>query len=32
MNDASFDAYDIPFSDGDDPLEINPEFIEKIEQ
>lgn len=32
INDASFDAYDIPFSDGDDPLEINPEFIEKIEQ
>lgn len=32
INDASFDAYDIPFSDGDDPLEVNPEFIEKIEQ
>lgn len=32
INDASFDAYDIPFADGDDPLEINPEFIEKIEQ
>ncbi|WP_225970184.1 TerB N-terminal domain-containing protein [Xanthomonas hortorum] len=32
INDASFDAYDIPFSEGDDPVEINPEFIEKIEQ
>nr|NYT99376.1 hypothetical protein [Stenotrophomonas sp. SbOxS2] len=32
INDASFDAYDIPFSDGDDPLEVNPEFFEKIEQ
>ncbi|APP73947.1 hypothetical protein BJD12_00255 [Xanthomonas vesicatoria ATCC 35937] len=32
INDASFDAYDIPFTDGDDPVEINPEFIEKIEQ
>jgi len=32
INDASFDAYDLPFSEGDDPLEINPEFIEKIEQ
>ena len=32
INDASFDAYDLPCSEGDDPLEINPEFIEKIEQ
>ncbi|UXA57875.1 TerB N-terminal domain-containing protein [Xanthomonas prunicola] len=32
INDASFDAYDIPFSEGDDPVEINPDFIEKIEQ
>ncbi len=32
INDASFDAYDIPFSEGDDPVEINPEFIEKIKQ
>ncbi|WP_237715451.1 TerB N-terminal domain-containing protein [Xanthomonas phaseoli] len=32
INDASFDAYDIPFSEGDDPVEINPEFIEKTEQ
>lgn len=32
INDASFDAYDLPFSEGDDPLEINPEFLEKIEQ
>ena len=31
INEASFDAYDIPFTDGDDPLEINPEFFEKIE-
>ncbi|WNH43836.1 MULTISPECIES: TerB N-terminal domain-containing protein [Xanthomonas] len=32
INDASFDAYDIPFSEGDGPVEINPEFIEKIKQ
>lgn len=32
INDASFDAYDLPFSDDDDPLEINPEFLENFEQ
>jgi tellurite resistance protein len=32
INEAAFDAYDLPFSEGDDPVEINPEFIEKIEQ
>lgn len=32
INEASFDTYDFPFSEGDDPVEINPEFLEKIEQ
>ena len=31
INDASFDAYDLPFAEGDDPVEINAEVVEKIE-
>lgn len=30
VNTASFDTYDIPFFEGDDPIEINPELMEKI--
>lgn len=32
VNEASFDTYDLPFTDGDDPVEINAEVVEKIEQ
>ncbi|MFI3222185.1 MAG: tellurite resistance TerB C-terminal domain-containing protein [Methylococcaceae bacterium] len=31
INEAAFDIYDIPFTEGDDPIEINPEILEKIE-
>lgn len=31
VNEACFDAHDIPLSEGDDPIDINPEAIEKIE-
>ena len=30
INDAAFDAHDIPFSEGDDPVIVNPEILEKI--
>lgn len=30
INEAAFDAYDIPFTEADDPVEINPEILEKI--
>jgi len=32
INDASFDAFNIPFAEGDDPVQINAEFIESIKQ
>ena len=32
VNEASFDTYDLPFTDGEDPVEINAEVVEKIEQ
>jgi tellurite resistance protein len=32
INEAALDALDIPFTEGDDPIEINPEIIEKINQ
>lgn len=32
INEASFDTYDFPFSEGNDPVEINPGFLMKIEQ
>jgi hypothetical protein len=28
INDASFDAYNMSFTEGDDPLEVNPEILE----
>lgn len=31
LNEAAFDAHDMPFSGGDDPIEINPELLEAIE-
>ena len=31
INDASFDAFDLPLCEGDDPIEINSEVVEKIE-
>jgi len=30
INEAAFEAHDIPFTEGDDPLEINPEILEKL--
>lgn len=29
--DASFEIHDIPFTEGEDPIEINAEILEKIE-
>lgn len=31
INEASFDTHDIPFTEGDDPIEVNAEILEKIE-
>lgn len=31
VNEACFDAHDIPLSEGEDPIDIHPEAIEKIE-
>lgn len=30
INDAAFDAFDIPATEGDDPVEINPELLERL--
>lgn len=30
INEASFDAYDLPFTEGEDPISVNPEIMEKI--
>jgi tellurite resistance protein len=30
INDASFDAHGIPFTEGDDPIDINSEALEKV--
>lgn len=30
INESAFDTFDIPLSEGDDPIEINPEFLEKL--
>lgn len=30
LNEAAFDAYDIPFTEGDDPIEIGAEIVEKL--
>lgn len=31
INEASFDAYDLPLTEGDDPIEIRGEVLEKLE-
>ncbi|OYY74767.1 MAG: hypothetical protein B7Y40_04040 [Gammaproteobacteria bacterium 28-57-27] len=31
LNEAAYDAYDIPFTDGDDLVDINAEIVEKLE-
>lgn len=31
INEASYDTYDIPLTEGDDPVEVNIEIMEKIE-
>lgn len=31
LNEAAFDSHDIPFTEGDDPVEVSPEILEKIE-
>jgi hypothetical protein len=31
VNEAAFDAHDIPFTEGEDPVEVNAELKEKIE-
>ncbi|MBU2410297.1 MAG: hypothetical protein KKC79_16810 [Gammaproteobacteria bacterium] len=30
VNEASFDVHDMPFTEGDDPVEVNPEVLEMI--
>jgi hypothetical protein len=31
INEAAFDANDSPFTEGDDPIEVNAEILEKLE-
>lgn len=31
LNEAAFDKHDVPFVEGDDPVTVNPELLEKIE-
>lgn len=31
LNEAAYDTYDIPFTEGDDPIEIGAEIVEKLE-
>jgi hypothetical protein len=31
LNEAAFDKHDIPFVDGDNPVVVNPELLEKLE-
>ena len=31
INEVSFDTHDIPFTEGDDPIDVNPEILEKLE-
>lgn len=31
INEASFDAYDLPLTEGDDPIEVRSEVLEKLE-
>lgn len=30
INEAAFDIHDVPFTEGDDPVDVNPEVLEKI--
>jgi uncharacterized tellurite resistance protein B-like protein len=30
LNEAAFDAHDVPFVEGDDPITVNPELVEKL--
>jgi uncharacterized tellurite resistance protein B-like protein len=30
LNEAAFDKHDVPFTDGEDPVTVNPELLEKI--
>jgi hypothetical protein len=32
INEASLDQHDVFFTEGDDPIEINPEIVEKLAQ
>lgn len=32
LNEACFDAYDMPFTEGEDPIDINPELHERLTQ
>lgn len=31
INEAAFDTHDMPFIEGEDPVTVNPEFLEKVE-
>jgi hypothetical protein len=31
INEAAYDSYDIPFTEGDGPIEVNAEVLEKID-
>ena len=31
INEVSLDTHDIPFTEGDDPIDVNPEILEKLE-
>jgi uncharacterized tellurite resistance protein B-like protein len=31
LNEAAFDAHDVPFVEGEDPVTVNPELLEKLE-
>ncbi|WP_432382168.1 TerB N-terminal domain-containing protein [Duganella sp. P38] len=30
INEAAFESHDVPFIEGDDPITVNPEFLEKL--
>lgn len=32
LNEACYDAFNLPFSEGEDPLELNPDLLEQISQ
>jgi hypothetical protein len=31
INEAAFDAHDVPFAEGEDPVSVNPEIREKVQ-